>query len=184
MSGLACWGDFWKGEGQCHPEIHTPDPSEVMSWWVCVGFARHLNIFPPHIPVSIIAHYWDIRSIYREKNTTNCLAITTNWAETWQTTLENGAPVRYTFTTKKISALILYWLYISKHMQDDRLLSLCAVLSGGRWWPTDIKACDLQICTKVFGNQTHRTVHRDTVMTWWISQFQTKSSAPLPITFF
>lgn len=48
---------------------HTPDPSEVMSRWVSVGFACHLDILSAHIPVPIIPHNWYIRSNCSERKT-------------------------------------------------------------------------------------------------------------------
>lgn len=44
---------------------HTPDPSEVVSWRVCVGFAHHPDVVPTGVPIAIVAHDRDVRSVFR-----------------------------------------------------------------------------------------------------------------------
>lgn len=36
-----------------------------MRWRVCVGFAGHLNVFPAHVPVAVVAHHRDVGGIFR-----------------------------------------------------------------------------------------------------------------------
>lgn len=53
------------GQGWRHRHKPTPDPSEVMSWRVCVCFARHLDVVPAGVPIAIVAHDRDVRSVFR-----------------------------------------------------------------------------------------------------------------------